>query len=271
VQLVELQGVSANLAQHGIALFAISYDSVDALRAFADKNGITFPLLADEGSHVIRALGMLDDHLDEHHAQFGGVVREDQRGVCYPGVFLLDEQGVVDQRRFQDNYRLRESAAGLLEHALGIASPAPSPVVEFNHERVHVRAHSDSPTYWRYQRLNIVVELDIAEGCHLYAAPTPEGYVPLSIEVVADSAVVGQPVWPASTPFRVPSLDEEFGTYEGTLRVVVPFEFVIQRGEPLGDRTVAVTVRYQACTATTCDLPRQATFELLVKERSAAD
>ena len=159
-------------------------------------------------------------------------------------MFLVDEHGVVTQRRFQRNYRVRESGAGLLQQALGIASPESGPLRELDQARVRIRAHVDSPTYWRYQRLNVVVELDIAAGAHIYAAPTPEGYVPLSIEVAGDAAaVVGSARWPASTPWRLAGLDEHFQTFDGSLQVVVPFEFIVQRGEPMGDRTVQVSVR----------------------------
>lgn len=271
MQLVELQEISARLVEQGVALFAISYDSVDALHAFGTRHAIAYPLLSDEGSHVIRALGLLDEHLDEHHAEFGVAVREDQRGVCYPGVFLLDQQGVVIQRRFQRNYRVRESGAGLLELALGIVSPDAAPVGDVAHEHVRIRTHIDSSTYWRYQRLNALVDLDIAEGWHVYAAPVPADYVPLSIEVSGAAMQVGQPMWPESTSFAFPSLEEELQTLEGKFRVSVPFEFIVQRGEPMGDRTVHVTVRYQACSRTVCMPPSQATFDLMLKERAAAD
>ena len=37
---------------NGVALFAISYDSVEILRDFAATHGITYHLLSDQGSHV---------------------------------------------------------------------------------------------------------------------------------------------------------------------------------------------------------------------------
>jgi peroxiredoxin len=64
---VELQESLAEYERHGIAVFAISYDSVDVLGGFAEKFGIRFPLLADEGSAVIRRLGLLNKSVAEHH------------------------------------------------------------------------------------------------------------------------------------------------------------------------------------------------------------
>ena len=77
---------------------------MDVLARFAAAHGVTFPLLSDEGSKVIRELGMLDEQVYEHHAAFGVTDRDDRFwGVPYPGEFLLDERGVVTQKRFQKN------------------------------------------------------------------------------------------------------------------------------------------------------------------------
>ena len=50
MQLVELQEAWRSLQPNGVAIFAISYDSPEVLAAFAEKRGITYPLLADDES-----------------------------------------------------------------------------------------------------------------------------------------------------------------------------------------------------------------------------
>jgi len=50
---------------------------------------------------VIRELGLLNEDVYEHHAAYGVPKRDHHWGVPYPGVFLLDEQGCVMQKRFQ--------------------------------------------------------------------------------------------------------------------------------------------------------------------------
>jgi peroxiredoxin len=42
------------LAANDVALFAVSYDAVAILSAFAETHGIGFSLLSDEGSVVMR-------------------------------------------------------------------------------------------------------------------------------------------------------------------------------------------------------------------------
>ena len=271
MQLVELQQVAGELDRLGVAPFAISYDAVDALGVFAAKNSIEYPLLSDQGSETIRRLGMLDEHLDQHHAEMGGTVRDDQRGVAYPGVFLLDEQGIVVQRRFQRNYRVRESGLSVLDQALNVSLPERTPTASAERAQVRVTARLDSPTYWRYQRLWATVELDIAPGCHVNASSSRDGNVPLTVEVEAADAEVGQPVLPAPHQLMFQSIGEELQVFDGTVRVAVPFEFIIQRGEPMGRRTVLAKVRWQACDATSCFPPDEAQFQFTVDERPGVE
>jgi peroxiredoxin len=249
---VELQASLPEYERNSIAVFAVSYDPVDALQAFGEKYGIAYPLLSDEGSHVIRRLGLLNEQLQEHHAFYGGQARDDQWGVPYPGAFVLDEQGIVVEKRFEDSYRERETAVGILEAAFGERSSEHGAASRADLPGVQVRAYLDSPTYRSMQRLRLTVELAIAPGLHVYGQPIPDGYVPLSVEIdPIDGLVVGEPELPAPSPFAVAGLDEQFQAYDGTVSIAVPLTF----GQAVGDQTVRATVRFQACSATDCRPP----------------
>jgi peroxiredoxin len=117
---VELQRSAADYERQNIALFGVSYDSVEVLAGFTERYGIDFPLLSDEGSRVIRELGLLNERLAEHQAFYSREMRPHQFGVPYPGAFLLDEQGIITARRFYSSYRVRETGAGLLESGFGL-------------------------------------------------------------------------------------------------------------------------------------------------------
>lgn len=94
----------------GAALFAISYDPVAVLAAFAQSHDITFPLLSDEGSRLIRGLGLENQHVAAQQAYYRKPVTDRYRGMPYPGTFLLDEDGVIRGRQFEQSYRWRPSA-----------------------------------------------------------------------------------------------------------------------------------------------------------------
>ena len=57
---MQLQQHLAEFDAAGIALFAISYDSVEEQRKFADEFDITFPLLADPEHRAIETTGILN-------------------------------------------------------------------------------------------------------------------------------------------------------------------------------------------------------------------
>ena len=241
-------------------MFAISYDPVDVLAAFAQRQAITYPLLSDEGSRVIHALGMLNEDVERHHAAYRVATQPHHQGVPYPGAFLLDEHGVVAEKRFQQSYRERETGSGLLAQGFGGESSRHGTEAHGGSEGVAVRAWLDSSAYRFFQRVWLIVELTVEPGLHVYGRPIPEGYVPLSIEVApVEGLVVGTPAWPEPHPFRVAGLDEQFYVYDGTVRVALPLTMTRRDA---GDLHLPVTVRYQACSASDCLMPAAVSLEL---------
>jgi peroxiredoxin len=253
VQLVELQEAWRSLQNSGVALFAISYDSVDVLAAFAEKRGISFPLLSDEGSRTIRALGLLNEHLPEQHAFYGIQTRDEQLGVAYPGIFVLDENGLITEKHFEQSYRVRPTARIFEEYALGTsAASAPVDGTSVTNDRLQVRAWTDAPTYRPYQMLRLHVELSVPPEMHVFAAPVPDGYAPLSLQIEPlDGLQVDPYQLQTPRPFTVDGLEEEFFVYEGVIQAVIP----LQLTKNLGPTSLTLRVSYQACTPTECFPP----------------
>lgn len=94
----------------GIALFAISNDPVPHLAEFADEEGVTFPLLSDDGSAFIRRLGILNDLIDPGEPRYG---------IPFPGVYALSADGSVLRKYFYQHYRERIAPLGILLDAYG--------------------------------------------------------------------------------------------------------------------------------------------------------
>jgi peroxiredoxin len=260
---VELQRTLPDFVRDGVAVFAISYDPVAVLTKFAETHGIHYPLLSDEGSQVIRRLGLFNEHVYEHHAVYGIPKRDMFWGVPYPGAFLLDEEGRVLQKRFQQSYRERETGTAILEHGFGGNSSLPKVEAQAqDDEEVTVRATLESDTYRWFQKLWLTVELNLAPGLHVYGQPIPEGYIPLSVDVAPiDELAVGTANFPTPHPYRIEGLEEEFVVYERTVVVSVPLTFT-QEGE---EQTVHITVSYQACNEAGCFAPQTVSLQLPVK------
>jgi peroxiredoxin len=103
-----LQKDQTELAQANIQVVAISYDSEEVLKKFAEERAISFPLLADTGSKTIDAYQVRNADVPK-----GGRID----GVPHPGTFLLDEKGVVRAKLFKEGYRARHTTDELLKAA----------------------------------------------------------------------------------------------------------------------------------------------------------
>ena len=128
-QLVELQGRLEELRMSGIGVAGISYDSQDILADFTSRHGIGFPLLSDVGSATIKQYGILNTVVEEALGPNGAdsAVRADlqkyataneaterHRGIPFPGTFIVDRQGRVTARYFEDYYWERNTVSNVL-------------------------------------------------------------------------------------------------------------------------------------------------------------
>jgi hypothetical protein len=262
--------VLPTIDRHGLALFAISYDSVAVLAAFAAKHGIRYPLLSDEGSHAMRRLGLINERVHEDHAAYGAPPNPRHANLPYPGVFVLDEAGTITQKRFHESYRERDTGVGLLAQTLGILDTARGAETAGHGEAVRVQAWLDSPTYRVFQRLHLTVQLAIAPGLHVYSAPTPDGSTPLSLEIAPIDGLELRPArWPDPYRFRVAGLDDEFWAHGGRIHGTLPLVFTAPPGA--GDHVLKVMVRYQACSEIVCHPPATVALELPVQEVALVD
>ncbi len=245
-----------------MALFAISYDSVGVLRDFAAKYGISFSLLSDEGSNVIRQLGLYNEHLAEQARFYGREARPEQYGVPYPGIFHLDERGVIVSKEFEQSYRVRPAPALLVERAIGGGAPplAVSRTAERN--GIVITAGVESATFRPYEKHELRVVIDIPEGVHVYGPTAPTDYVPLSISVGAfDGLDVGAFQLPEPQVLTIAGIDEELPVYTGRVEASASFNIV-----PLMETaTLSLAVSYQACTDSLCYPPDSAVLDIPLK------
>jgi hypothetical protein len=260
-------------------LFALSYDPVDVLRAFAEHHGLTYTLLSDVGSHTIKRLGLLNQYVVEQHTYYGVELKPHHQNVPYPGYFVLDEAGTVVRKRFEQSYRVRVSAEALLRDVLPLPlgegrgegavatmtppSPAATRRLLPQGEVLEARAWFAPPAYRPYQEILLNVELSIPPGLHVYGSPVPEGYTLLAIDVdPVPGLVVGAAELPNPRPFRIEGLEEQFFIYEGHLVAVVPLR--IEQAPAPGPLDLTVRVHYAACSDTACLPPSSLELSILL-------
>ncbi len=257
---MELQQSLVDLERAGVAVFAISYDPVEVLSAFAEKRGITFPMLSDQGSAVIRQLGLLNEHIDQQHAYFGVETQQRHRGIPYPGAFVLDEDGLVADKVFEQQHRTRLSAAALVEAVLHGASTRPSASAAAEGAGIRVTVSLGQDCYRPYQKLLLHLCLKIPDGAHVYADPAPEGQTGLTgaLETIDGLEAAALELPPPST---ITSFGEQFQGYEND--VTGTLWFAINKFH--GDVSLQAMVRYQACTDVLCYPPAELRIPLVLR------
>lgn len=109
-QLVDLNSRAAEFAAAGAPVVSISYDTREVLNDFATRQKIAYTMLSDTESKVIRDFGILNTSVAPD---------DDVYGIPYPGIYVLDRDGVVKAKYFEESFRDRYSAGAILAHEFG--------------------------------------------------------------------------------------------------------------------------------------------------------
>ena len=255
---MQLQQNLEAFTQAGIKIFAISYDSVEVLAKFAGDFGITYPLLADPQSEVIRRFGILNTMIRPEETEY--------YGLPYPGTYAVGTDGRVTEKSFFRYYRVRPSAQSVLKDLFDVDFDAGGdPHVEATGEGARVSAVLSSDGLVFMQQVPLYVRIQLDPGLHIYRAPVPDGFVPTEVTVTGpEGLVVEAPVFPDAHPFRVQGIPHEFQVMEGAIEVEVPLQWTQPDNAPDAASVVPleVTLRYQACDEQQCFIPRTVQMHL---------
>ncbi len=91
--------------ERGYGVAIITYDAPEKLQRFADRHGKAAALLSDSNSETIEALGIRNTAFEEGSRAYG---------VPHPIVFVVDRNGVIKAKFFEEDYRVRPPAADIL-------------------------------------------------------------------------------------------------------------------------------------------------------------
>jgi hypothetical protein len=253
---VELQQNLAAIRKQGLGVAAISYDSIGVLKSFADRQHIAYPLLSDSDSKIIRAFDILNET-----AKPGTVTY----GIPYPGVYIVDVQGKVVSKYFEDDYKDRISTADILARQYGASLAEAKNVRKMAHLTLTTAAsnHLARPGL----RIALILDILLKPGMHLYA-PGVQGYIPIDwkLEDGGPAAKRHQFEYPASEMMRLEAIGETVPVYRGHIKIVREITFGQEDAlQPLvtsaGALIMRGSFRYQACDDRKCYLPEDLPLE----------
>lgn len=247
---MELEKDLASIRQRGLGLAAISYDSEAILRSFADRQHITFPLLSDPESKIIKAFGIFNETSPAGTMFYG---------IPYPGTFVVDPQGKVVSKYFEDDYRERFTASDILDRQFGAATDSGRSVVAAKH--LNLIEAAGTAVARPGQRIVLSLELELPPKMHVYA-PGVQGYIPIEWKLEAGGPAAKQHPfeYPPSQKLRLEAIHETVPVYRD--RVVLSREITFgpeaalrSLVTPEGELVVKGSFRYQACDDKICYTP----------------
>ncbi len=250
MQLVELQERLKGIRQSGLGLAAISYDSTAVLADFARRRSITFPLLSDPGSKVIREYGILNTTVP--------ATNREQYGIPFPGTFIVDRNGVVTSRFFEAAYQARNTVASIMTR-LGRGASAQATRVNASH--IELTTYATDQTVAPGTHFSLVLDVKPAPHVHVYA-PGVAGYKPIGLTLETQPGLLVRGAqFPRAEDFYFRPLNEHVLVYQKPFRLV---QDVAIDASPEGVRalsgrdrlTIAGTLNYQACDDKVCFTPQ---------------
>ena len=243
---MELQEHVDAFAAAGVRVIAVSPEPGDVIARFTERYGVTFPVLSDAGSAVINQYGIRNTDVPEDHRLYG---------MPFPGAYLTDAEGRIAQKHFNTNYRVRESAEMVIRGDLGEWYDLDGyPAAEGG---AAVSASLGSRELKPFQRVDLLVRIDLPAGQHAYGEPVPDGLVATSVTVTGPEELrVDAPIMPATHPLFVEGVGAELQVFEGDIHIRVPISYRNAEAPDGGDSVpIGIEVRYQACDELVCFLP----------------
>lgn len=267
---MELQEKLPSIRKQGLGLAAISYDSPAILKHFADRKKISYPLLSDPQSKVIRNYGILSEGVPantpaavEDRFKPGG----QWFGVPIPGTFIIRPDGVVVSKYFEDDYRERYTASDILVRQYGEGGVA-GETKETKHLTLSSSASLERVKMG--ERIALVLDVELKPQMHVYA-PGVKDYMPIEWDLQESPAIKVHPAaYPKSKKLRLEAIKETVPVYEGKFRVTRDVTIGSDSAvKPLldekGELVITGTFHYQACDERMCYFPQAVPVKWMLK------
>lgn len=238
------------LENNGVRVAAVSYDSQETLKAFADKHGIGFPLLSDRDSAVIRRFGIFNSNIaPELRAH----------GVPHPVEYLASPDGLVIRKYFVENYQHRVTASSVVLREFGGVSED-APMVTLRSGALAVEISLSGAKAFAGQEIGFSARFKLEPGWHVYGLPLPDAYTATSI-IFDDAKIIRQSFeLPEAHLMEIAALGETLPVYGGSFQGFgsLLFKFPIDAGQAL----LQGQLRFQQCGDSVCEPPETIPFEL---------
>ena len=167
----------------------------------------------------------------------------------------MGEDGCITEKFFHREYQVRETGATVLRSGFRLPVELEGfPQSTAAEQGARVSATLGARELKLMQRAELYVRIELDEGQHVNGREAPAGYFATEVLVTGPEGLrVEEPRYPATKPFRVQGLSEEFQVLDGKIEIVVPLVSAIREVDSI---PIEIEVRYQACDERECFLPQ---------------
>jgi hypothetical protein len=238
----------------------ISYDSVEILADFAKRKKITFPMLSDPGSKVIREFGILNTTVPATDFHYG---------IPYPGTYIVNRDGIVQSKYFEQAFQDRYSAPTILLREFG--SDAGTRQSDVKTAQLEIKYYSTVDPVRPNVRFTLVTEFELKPKVHVYAPGVQGGYIPIDLQIdPSPNYSVHPAAYPKSERLFLPAIKETVSVFQNKFQVSRDITMASEKDLQAvlaGAREVKLTghLRYQACDDKICYLPQNLPMEWVLK------
>ena len=199
-------------------------------------------MLSDERSRIIREYGILNTDVPADNSRYG---------IPHPGMFILDANGRIVSKYFEQNFRERFTPATILTREYGDAGGQETEI-RTEHFVMTTRLSQDEAATGN--RVSILVKIDLPDRMHLYA-PSVEGYRPIALNIDEHPAVMLHPAeFPESEILYLDAIAESVAVYHGSISLTRDFTLVTTNAPQV---ELNGSLAYQACNDEICFLPTE--------------
>ena len=250
---MELQARYGEFRKLGLGIAALTYDPPAAIQKFAEERKIEFPILSDGDHGIVLRYGSLNRQFEPGHRNYG---------IPHPGTFILNREGRVVARYFEEEFQYRNTSASI---ALKIGQPIAGMGAPSRQSTAHLdlTAFVSDQTVAPGHRFSIVLDIVPRSGMRI-VAPGQHSYRVVGLTLDASDNVRTYPVsYPRSTEVSVAPRNERIGVYAQPFRLVQDVAIVVNdemrkvSKQPGASVTLKGVLEYQACTDKSCDPPQQ--------------
>jgi hypothetical protein len=232
-----------------MGLAVVIYDPRPVLAEFAARRGISFPLLSDEGSATIRRYGILNTTVPETNPSYG---------YPFPGTFVLDRQGTVTARFFEQEYQARSTISSVL---VRLGGPLDGTATRISAPQLEITSSASDSAVAAGTRFSLLLDITPGPKIHVYA-PTVKGYKPISLSLAPQPGLVLREAhYPSSEQYFFEPLNERVPVYQRPFRVVQDVMIDPSRAGQAAlagktEMTITGVLNYQACDDRICYMPQ---------------